>query len=566
MRRWEIFALCGLVAAFALATLWGISGGLPHVTFPNETEQVYFALKFASGDLNPRLFVHPPLLAYLLCAIYGAAFVLGMLSGNFSGVADFERLFFTDPTLFYLLARVFTLSLAIASLLVFFRISRRFYGRVSVAMVATALFASSATHVIIAHYGAPDILMMFLSLLAFWPIIFILRGKGTLRHYVSAGLLTGLAVAAKYNAFCVGAALFLAHFLGFPWRTSPWRDALLNRNLSIGFGAIFVGFFLGCPYAILDFATFYRDFQQLRANAISPDYLFAHLRPQNPGLRQLVGFFLPAVLGTPLTIMCGVAVIHALWRRRPQDLLLTAYIVGYSAYIAPHNLVKPYYFVHIFPFLFLLVARTSVALTDRLAQARFRPALLACVFAFLGAHSWRHIITFDRLAAITPAMIQAKGWVEENVPAGTGVAVFEGMPLNPNSVSLDRQILETESRGLGAGVRLRRLRRHAGSMAPTYDVHEFPNPWRKDFLAAKFDYVALHRAGVQYVILNGDWERYLADTSRFSAQSGLHKRVIETCRKRAHFEQDVPDVDLGTLGPPAKGYVEVYECPRPNGA
>lgn len=554
--------LIAFVAIFTLAASWGMTAGLPHVTFSNETEQVFFALKFASGDLNPRLFVHPPLLAYLLCGAYGATFVLGRIFGTFTGVSDFERLFFTNPTLFYLIARIFILILAAFSLLVFHRLSRRLYGRTTVALLATAFLASSATHVAISHYGAPDILMMFLSLLAFFPITVILRGRGKRRHYALAGLLGGLAISAKYNAYPVCAALFLAHLLRFPWKTAPWREAVMNGNLSTGGALIFFGFFLGSPYSILDFETFFRDFQQLKANAVSTDYLFAHLRPQDPGIAQLVGTFFPSILGRPLTLICGIGLLHAIWRRRFQDLLLSIYIVGYSVQMAPHNLIKPYYFVHVLPFLFLLAARTCVAITDKLPNRRLRPAALAFIFIGLAAQSWAHIIHFDQRAAKTPAVIQAKRWIEANVKSGTGVAVFEGMPLNPNIVSLERQIAETESRGLGAGVRLRKLKKYVTDMEPTYDIHEFPNPWRKDFLAEKFNFASLQKAGVQYVVLDGGWERYLALPSRFQAQAELHRQVIANCGKEASFRQAMPDVDLGTIGQPAEGYVEIFKCLR----
>jgi len=561
-RRSQAFALTVIVAAFAVAASWGIRGGLPYVHFSNEAEQVSFALKFSSGDLNPHRFVHPPLLAYVLCVGYGVTFLLGRLFGAYASAADFEKLFFTDPTLFFLIARYFILMMGIGSLIVFYRLSRDIYGRVAVALLAVALLATSATHVAIAHYGTPDIFMMFLALLSFLPIMRVLRGEGTMRHYVLAGVLSGLAVAAKYNAFCVAAALPLAHFLGFSWGTSGWKEALSSRKLWVGMFLVWGGFFLGNPFFLLDFKTFLADYQYLKDVTRSPDYLFAHLRADNHGAVYLLGRFFPTILGAPLAAMCYVGVLHALIRRRKQDMLLAAYVIGYSAFIAPHKIFKPYYFVHVLPFMFLLASKTCVMAADRVVNKRFRPALLGSLLVVLAAHPLSLIFRFDLDAAAPSALNQAKDWVEKNVIVGTGVAIFEGMPLNPNRVSLERQILETDTRGFGAGVRLRRLLRHSETMAATYDVYEFPDPWRADFHPAKFDYQALRKAGVRYVILSNEWERYNGDPSRYPAQAALYRKVVDDCRQDARFEQNAPDVDLGILGQMPTVYIEIFDCRR----
>lgn len=561
-RHLQTAALAALVAVFALAASWGIKGGLPYVQFSNEAEQVSFALKFSSGDLNPHRFVHPPLLAYLLCGVYGATFVIGKLFGVYASAADFEKLFFTDPTLFFLIARLFSVLLGLAGLIVFYRLSRRLYGRVAVALLATALLATSATHVTIAHYGAPDMLMMFLSLLAFLPIVRILRGEGSARHYALAGILSGLAVAAKYNAFCVCAALPLAHFMGHPWRNSRWKEAVLSRNLWIGMILVWVGFFMGTPFVLLDFKKFMADYLYLKNITHDEGYLFAHLRSDQHGFRYLLTRFFPTILGIPLTVACFIGVLHALWRRRSQDLLLAAYVIAYSAFIAPHKLFKPYYFVHVLPIMFLLAARSCVMATDWAVQKRFRPALLVVLLVILAGNPAALIVKFDRDSAVRSPLLEAKVWAEKNIAAGAGVAVFEGMPLNPNRVSLERQILETDTRKLGAGVRLRRLLRYSETMPVTYDVYEFPDPWRADFLPEKFDFAALRKAGVRWVILSNESDRYNEDPGRYAAQAALHRNVVGACRVSARFEQNAPDVDLGILGLPPTAYVEIFDCRR----
>ncbi len=347
LSRGILAVLCG---AFALAAVWGLRADLPFTPrLATEQEQVYFALKFGSGDFNPHFFGHPPLFAYALFGVYGLLFIAGRLTGNFASMADFERMVFLAPEPFYLAARIFVLLLAVAAILVFYRLAARLYGRRSTALAACLLLGSSATFVTYAHYASTDVPMMFVSLLAFTQIARVLR-LGRWRDYGLAGLLIGLAAATKYNAASLGLPLVLAHAAGRRDEGAPWGRVLGSRRLWLAAALIPAGFLLGCPYAALDFGTFRKSLDFLNWCVTSQDYHFDSYRVAEPGLRHVVGTMLPRMFGAPAAWLVLVGLAYALMRRAAADRILAPWLLIYAAYVGGWSFVRERYFIHLTPY------------------------------------------------------------------------------------------------------------------------------------------------------------------------------------------------------------------------
>ena len=528
---------------------------LPSSRFATEEEQVYYAVKFGSGDLNPHYFLHPPFFAYILFGIYGATFVVGRLAGWFHGTADFERLFFTDPTLFFLIARTFVLLLALGGLLIFYRLAKRLYRRESVALLATGFLSASTLHVIAAHYANTDIPMMVLALLAFLMIVQVLR-EGTLTQYALAGLCIGLATATKYNAAWLGVALMLAHVIRGLQARSPWGPLITSRKLWLGLALVGLGFLMGCPFALVDFQTFFASFQKLRWELMTLDYHFASYRAQGHGPLFLLTSVFPSMVGVPLTVICILVLLYALWRRQPEDLLLAGFFMTFAAYLGSWNIIKPRYFIYVLPMILLLAARWCVVLADRLRSSRLRTAVLLAAWAALVVAPWQDTIQFDRLVAQTPAPVKARAWVEAHVPSGTGIATFAGIPLMPNEISIQRQLEEASAKRIGKGLRLQRLSHYVASMPATYDIWQLPFPWREDYDETDFDFAKHRLEGVRYFLVTDEVEHYLAEPSRFRVQVAYYDAIRSTCQLVQSFRQRRPMVDPG-LGD--EEYVLVYK-------
>ena len=88
---------------------------------------------------------HPTLFAYMLFRCYGLCFLFGWLRGAFHSVSvvDFDRVCFTDPTLFFVIARSLVLILGVVGVWLCYRLTRQLYDHEAVALLATAWFGSS---------------------------------------------------------------------------------------------------------------------------------------------------------------------------------------------------------------------------------------------------------------------------------------------------------------------------------------------------------------------------------------------------------------------------------------
>ncbi len=555
MSRGGRWALVALVAMFSLAAAYGMRADLPFSRFATEEEQVFYAVKFGSGDLNPHYFLHPPFFAYGLCGLYGVSFVVGRVLGYVHSVADFERLFFTDPTVFFLIARIAVLGLGALGLLLFYRLSLRLYKQELVALLAVGFLAVSPQHVIAAHYANTDIPVMVVAFLALMAITRVLQ-TGAMSSYLMAGGLIGLATATKYNAAWLGVALLMAHVIRTVSAKAPWRAVVCSPRLLAGMGVIVVGFIMGCPYALLDFPTFISSYRKLTWELMTPEYHFASYRVQGLSYLFLIKEVFARSLGVPLMVVSAIGLCYALWRQQPEDLLLSGFFLTFAAYVGSWDIIKPRYFIFTFPLALLLAARWCVALVDRLPRASIRTAILAGVWAILSIAPVRGIVQFNRLVAQTPAPVRARVWIEQHVPPGTGVAAFAGVPLIPNEVSIQRQLEEIHTKRLGQGIRLQRLLRYVNSLPATYDVWPLPFPWREDFDEADFNFEQHGQAGVKYFLVTQEIEHYLADPTRYPKQVAYYEAIMRACQLVQVFRQPSPMVDTG-LG--AEEYVLIYE-------
>ncbi len=137
-------ALC---AAGLLLRVIGLDFGLPFIHDPDEPDVVGRAWQMVTtGDLNPRWFGHPgtPVMSAF------AAVFQGYSALAFPDLAAGSTAFLTEPSRFYLLARVVVLLLAGGTLVLTWQLARRVAGD------------SAALHVQYSRLARPDLLMSFL--------------------------------------------------------------------------------------------------------------------------------------------------------------------------------------------------------------------------------------------------------------------------------------------------------------------------------------------------------------------------------------------------------------------
>lgn len=427
----EIQILVGIFFLAIVVRMWGIRFGLPYPYHPDEPEIVEHAIKFGTGDLNPHSFIYPTLYPYFLFIFYALYFVVGLATGHFSSVSDFAVQYFVDPTWFYLIARFTSAVLGSLTVLLVYVLGQRLYGK-KVGLLSAFFLAFTYLHVELSHYATVDVAMVFFFTLSFYFSVLVLE-QGELKHYIGAGLLAGLAASTKYNGGLSAISLLLAHSLRAFGESHPLR-AILSKKVALGFVFVLLGFLIGTPYSILDFATF-RDsiigyLYQSRVEWLGQEgrnlWLFVFTDFLNSGM----GIFLEVLS------LCGF--LYCLVRRTRKDALLALFLLLFYLLTVQSKTNSARYWLPIFPLLAVTAARLLLVTMSHfpfsLRLQNYVPFVLALFVIFPSATA---AIKHDYLISQKDTRTISKEWIEDNIPQGTRIAVeMYGPPLEKDRQSL----------------------------------------------------------------------------------------------------------------------------------
>ncbi len=402
--------------------LWGIDFGLPYTTAPDEPTHLSIALRiFRTGDLHPHWLNYPSLMFYLNALAYVPYYVIGQALGLLSSPADipFPEIITTGvgrssmPSQF-LLGRGLTALFGTGSILLVYCIGRELHPSRLVAVAAALLLAVSPASVYNSHLIRPDTFAVFFALVSVFGALRILRDP-SLANYLLAGAGAGLAVSSKYNMPLIVLPLIVAHF-------ARWGVAgLRRREVYFGLAASVLAFFLTTPFALLDVQTFLRDMgYEVTAQAAG------HAGTEG----NTIPWYLEFVwLSEGITVVAAVVQAARLfWARSRPGLVLVAFPIVYLLFISQFIVRNDRTILPVFPFLHLLaawlVADLYASLVPMLSRSRLvAAAALAALVALLVAQPLNGSIISDSRLGVVDSRDTTRGWIEENLAAGSRVAV-----------------------------------------------------------------------------------------------------------------------------------------------
>jgi 4-amino-4-deoxy-L-arabinose transferase-like glycosyltransferase len=248
VKKEAVLLIIILLAGFALR-VWGINFGLPYILHQDESIVVNHAMAYGAGDLNPHFFAIPPLTSYLLFIIYGAYFLIGRLLGIFQTAEAFALSFLKDPTIFFILGRLFIGAIP-GTLCVFFTfmLYKRLFKSAKGALFAASIMALSFLNVLDSHYIYTDMLMTLFVVIGVMRSV-VLWEKPSTKNYIYAGIVLGISAGIKYNAAILVVPCIIAHIMASKSRP-------VNKNLCIGILSSIVAFILVNPFSVIDFKFF----------------------------------------------------------------------------------------------------------------------------------------------------------------------------------------------------------------------------------------------------------------------------------------------------------------------
>ncbi len=427
------FSRLAPIGIFALALLlrvWGMDWALPHsgrwFSFhPDENLVVAystFALNPFALRLDPGFYNYGSLGLLLLSAVVHA--------GDFLGLAGTPPATNVPPAGALLLARLVTVLLGAGTCFFLVGAGRRLYGNAA-GLIAGLLYAVAPLAVQHGHFATVDVpATFFVAGALFFAARFLASNSTSARDLFWCGLWAGLAAATKYNAGAVllaGAAawgLKRGHFLA-------------GRELSLLLGGALAGFLVGCPGALLNTAALLRDvrFEAGHVRA-GHDLVFVNTPP---AWEYQAAFNLRWGLGMPLLLVCAGALGVALWRRRPADVLLLAYLVPYYALIGFAQVKFARYTLPLFPPL-LLLAGGWLASTDFSRKAVMQT--LRGLGGVAAGYALLLSLALDRTMTLPDTRDQAAAFLRQSDAASVGFAVgpwFYAPTLHPALAAFNPQ-------------------------------------------------------------------------------------------------------------------------------
>lgn len=489
-----------LLVGFALR-IWGLDFGLPGLLHQDEPIVVNHALAYGTGDLNPHFFAIPPLTSYLLFIVYGFLFMFGRVFGLWASTQSFAIQFFEDPTLFYIVGRVFIGVIpGMLCILVTYFLSKKVISE-RASLFAAAIMAFSFLNVTNSHYIYTDMLLTLFVVLSFCSF-FVMQDKPSFKNYCLAGLMVGIATGAKYNGALLGLSFIAAHISGIQTRGAGVREYMFSGKL---WGGIFVSTLVFClttPFIILDFPGFYGSVK-IQGGAF-----------WRTGWGHHFFYSISEGISFPIAV-AGLAGLILISLRKVKGAVLLSFPLVYYLLIVQKSQHFARYALPIIPFLAIGAGYLLLDIVYPKAASRVVKAITIILSILLLIPTFVKSVKADMLFSATDTRINAATWIEKNLPAGVKIACdstnFRPVLTQPYSQLLEKNEYLDVQQGL-AGLKARKLDLQMQALkdedAPGYPVYflfEYPED-AGQFLntapALPFDLKVLNEHDVRYVSIN----------------------------------------------------------------
>ncbi len=445
-----------LIFAFALAVrLVGLDWDQQHHFHPDEraiADHVgRLSLSWNHLELNPRWFNYGTFPLYI-----------------FRAVADGLGFFFPELLKYDNLLLVCRAIIGVAgalTVLLLMRLGTRLYSA-RVGLLAGLLLAAAPAHIQNSHYATTDIFLTFMVLIALSGAVGIVH-RGAWRDYVGAGIGIGLAMATKFSA----APLFAP--VGVALLVRLYRDRRLGPAFVGGVVTLLAtatAFFVGQPYAILDYQAYMKDILEqsvmVRTAGTFP-YTWQYYGTPKYGyeLSQIVLFGMAPALGL-VAIWATLRQAFGILRTSGETLVLLGYVVPFFLVTGWFEVKFVRYMLPIYPVMCLWAAAWLAQRTPQTALMRVLTwIVVGCTL--LSAAALMSIYTRPH------TVVTASEWVHRYIPPGTKIVSQhwdEGFPFSLPGYSAGR-----------------------------YDPYEMP--YYEQDNPAKMKDISAHLAGAEFLVL-----------------------------------------------------------------
>ncbi|MEM4346987.1 MAG: glycosyltransferase family 39 protein [Candidatus Altiarchaeota archaeon] len=422
-----IIVIC--IISFLLNVI-GIWWGTPYKWHPDEVT-IYVLTMAKQMDPNPHNFISGSLHKYTV----GLALLPYYLKLKLTGELDKIPLTLKPPytneqfklmTNALLISRAISVVMGALIVLFVYLIAREVYNKRS-AIISSILLAFTMSFVNFSHFATVDISTTFWIILSMLFIIKLIK-KQDMGYYLLSGLFIGFAISTKYTAGLMILLFFISHLL---FKEKISLNSLINKQFSLGFSMIFIGFLIGTPFAIIDFSNFKKDV----ITAITDVQLYKGIRNPYPGYISHIVNLING-MGLPLFLVSIIALTYtALKLIRIEDnsykytLLFFLFIVLFYLIVGKWNFAPMRYTVPLLPFIAILNGKFFY---DML---KFKKKITIFVLAFIIPYSFCYTISADILF-INDSRYLATEWIERNIDKNSTIELYYYNPNIPENITV----------------------------------------------------------------------------------------------------------------------------------
>ncbi len=394
-----------------LIRLIGITYGLPYSYYTDEYKVVNYALKFGSGDLNPHFFEYPSLYLYFMFFVYGINFVILKILGVVESVSDYAVLYIKNPTIFYLLGRIFSVLFGTAVVIMIGIVANKIFNR-KVARISMLLFSVIPSIILSCKVVGIEMALIFVSLLYFYYVIKIYEENKNFYYYI-AGILLGIATSLKYLPIMF---VFLV-----PYVSWVKTKKLMTKNVFVFFLLVIVFFIIGTPFSVLDYKTFVKDIKALMVYTLDsevPNFIFRmfsvvkHYLFINNQAAEKIPFL--GILGYVGLITSFLEYIK---KKETKLFLLFSCIIVNMIVVSRHYFSAKRFLFISFPYFVILSSWILVKIYEKNKTVFTLLLSLAFIPSFIETVILNY--TFSQKDTRTAAL----EWIEKNIPYGEKILI-----------------------------------------------------------------------------------------------------------------------------------------------
>lgn len=351
------------------------SFGMPDKFRPDEEYMLYPSLRF-NDSWNPHFSIYPAAQMYVQHAVFRLGAVFMRTPGDFRTAYEAD-----NEALAYVFARRASAALGTATVPAMYLAAAPTFGPAA-ALYAAAIVAFSTIHVLNSKFATTDVPAAFWLTLALAMVLRMAR-EGRTRHYVGAGLFSGLATATKYPAGAIVSAVAVANLGAARHAGRSVLRSLLDPRIYLAALVTFVTFFCATPYVLLDPAQTVRDYTYQRTFVINGFSAAGY------GWPWLLLRAMPDCLGIALQAVVLISLVWALFCRKPGTLSVLTFIgVTFLALTSSNQLFYRYILIP-FPAMALLAGGFLADLMEfSVAGCEAGAGFLCCFSGCCLRHPW----------------------------------------------------------------------------------------------------------------------------------------------------------------------------------